>query len=37
MILAKLFTKIFKTSGIILVDSEKGQKYICGQPRKIIQ
>ena len=33
MILAKLFTKIFKEGGIVLVDSEK-QKYICGQPRQ---
>ena len=34
MILAKLFTKIFKKSGIILIDSEN-QKYICGSPRQI--
>jgi cyclopropane-fatty-acyl-phospholipid synthase len=33
MILARVFTKIYKTSGIILIDS-KGQKYICGSPRK---
>ena len=31
MLLARLFTKIFKKNGIILIDSE-GQKYICGQP-----
>ena len=29
MILAKLFTKIFKEGGIILIDSEI-KKYICG-------
>ena len=33
MILARVFTKIYKESGIILIDS-KGQKYICGNPRK---
>ena len=33
MILARIFSKIFKESGIILVDS-KGQKYICGNPKK---
>jgi len=33
MILARIFTKIYKKSGIILIDS-KGQKYICGNPRK---
>ena len=35
MILARLFSKIYKeeSSGIILVDN-KGQKYICGNPRK---
>ena len=33
MILARIFTKIYKESGIILVDA-KGQKYICGNPRK---
>ncbi len=33
MILARIFTKIYKESGIILIDS-KGQKYICGKPRK---
>ena len=34
MILARLFSQIFKNEGgIILIDS-KGQKYICGVPRK---
>ena len=33
MILARVFTKNYKDSGIILIDS-KGQKYICGNPRK---
>ena len=33
MILARIFTKIYKEGGIILVDA-KGQKYICGIPRK---
>ncbi len=33
MMLAKLFSKIFKDGGIILVDAT-GQKYICGNPRK---
>ena len=33
MILARIFTKIYKESGIILIDS-KGQQYICGNPRK---
>ena len=35
MILARVFSKIYKEvdSGIILIDS-KGQKYICGNPRK---
>ena len=33
MRLAKIFSKIYKTDGIILVDSN-GQKYICGNPRK---
>ena len=32
MILARIFTKIYKEGGIILVDA-KGQKYICGNPR----
>ena len=31
MILAKLFTKIFKEDGIILIDADK-QKYLCGKP-----
>tara|TARA_B100000963_G_C22574234_1_gene647591 strand:- start:24 stop:1229 length:1206 start_codon:yes stop_codon:yes gene_type:complete len=34
MILARLFTKIFKEGGIILIDSDK-QKYICGSPRQV--
>ena len=33
MILARVFTKIYKENGIILIDSS-GQKYICGNPRK---
>ena len=33
MILAKVFTNIYKESGIILIDAQ-GQKYICGNPRK---
>jgi len=33
MILARIFSNIYKEGGIILVDS-KGQKYICGNPRK---
>ena len=33
MILARVFTKIYKENGIILIDS-RGQKYICGNPRK---
>ena len=33
MLVASLFSKIFKDNGIILVDSEK-QKYICGNPDK---
>ena len=33
MILARIFTNIYKESGIILIDA-KGQKYICGNPRK---
>ena len=32
MILARIFTKIFKEGGIILIDA-KGQKYICGNPK----
>ena len=31
MILARIFTKIFREGGIILIDA-KGQKYICGNP-----
>ena len=31
MLLARLFSKIFKKNGIVLIDSE-GQKYICGKP-----
>ena len=31
MLLARLLSKIYKKSGIILIDSE-GQKYICGKP-----
>ena len=33
MILARIFSKIYKEDGIILVDAN-GQKYICGNPRK---
>jgi len=33
MILARVFSNIYKEGGIILVDS-KGQKYICGNPRR---
>ena len=33
MILARIFTQIYKVGGIILIDS-KGQKYICGNPKK---
>jgi len=33
MILARIFTKIYKESGIILIDAA-GKKYICGNPRK---
>ena len=33
MILARIFTKIYKEGGIILEDA-KGQKYICGNPRE---
>ncbi len=33
MLVAKLFTKIFKEGGIILVDYQ-GQKFICGNPDK---
>ena len=33
MMLARLFSKIYKDGGIILEDSNK-QKYICGTPDK---
>ncbi len=33
MILARVFSNIYREGGIILIDS-KGQKYICGDPRK---
>tara|TARA_X000001036_G_scaffold430546_1_gene463387 strand:- start:462 stop:1667 length:1206 start_codon:yes stop_codon:yes gene_type:complete len=33
MILARVFSNIYKEGGIILIDS-KGQKYICGNPRR---
>ena len=33
MILARVFSKIYKEGGIILIDAN-GQKYICGNPRK---
>ncbi len=33
MILARVFSNIYKKGGIILIDS-KGLKYICGNPRK---
>ena len=33
MILARIFSKIYKEGGIILIDA-KGQKYICGNPDK---
>ena len=33
MILARIFSRIYKEGGIILIDA-KGQKYICGNPRK---
>jgi len=33
MILARIFSNIYIDGGIILIDS-KGQKYICGNPRK---
>ena len=33
MILARVFSNIYRDSGIILIDS-KGQKYICGNPKK---
>ena len=31
MLLARLFSKIYKKSGIILID-DLGQKFICGNP-----
>ena len=33
MILARILSKIYKKGGIILIDA-KGQKYICGNPKK---
>ena len=33
MMLARVFSRIYKEGGIILIDA-KGQKYICGNPRK---
>ena len=33
MILARVFSNIYREGGIILIDS-KGQKYICGNPKK---
>ena len=33
MILARIFTNIYREGGIILIDA-KGQKYICGDPKK---
>ena len=33
MLVARLFSRIFKKDGIILIDYN-GQKYICGNPRK---
>ena len=33
MILARVFSNIYRDSGIILIDC-KGQKYICGNPKK---
>ncbi len=33
MFLARIFSRIYKEGGIILIDA-KGQKYICGNPRK---
>ena len=33
MILARVFSNIYRESGIILIDSN-GQKYICGNPKK---
>ena len=31
MLLARLFSKIYKKGGIVLIDSQS-QKYICGKP-----
>ena len=31
MLVAKLFSKIYKKGGIILIDAQ-GQKFICGSP-----
>ena len=33
MILARVFSNIYREGGIILIDS-RGQKYICGNPKK---
>ena len=33
MLVARLFSKIYKENGIILIDY-RGQKYICGKPDK---
>ena len=33
MILARIFSEIYKEGGIILIDAN-GQKYICGNPKK---
>ena len=33
MFLARIFSRIYKEGGIILIDA-KGQKDICGNPRK---
>ena len=33
MLVARLFSKIYKVGGIILID-HKGQKYICGEPHR---
>ena len=33
MILARILSRIYKKGGIILIDT-KGQKYICGNPKK---
>ena len=31
MLVARLFSKIYKKNGILLIDSQ-GQKFICGKP-----